>query len=303
MKERFSMELYQLVYAATLAKYSNFTTAAEKLFITQPSLSLQIQNLEKELGFSIFYRNKRVVRLTRAGERLLNSANDVIQEFEKFKNDALRINQTLKQDIAFGVSTLSSVLFAGSIRRFVKTFPQTGFRLVEPPDIELVEMVRNRELNLAIAMVPENYPYRDDLTLIPLQECHICAVMMNNNTLSKRDNLTIKDLEHEELLFSSVGTWAKVMVLEAFRESGCRPASTMDIISVEARITLIKEGAISFSPNIQALWRSEPDIVLIPIKPLGNLTFAIIHPVDKEMSFVENSLIDIIIEDYSLIYQ
>ena len=294
------MEIYQLIYAATLAKYCNFSAAAEKLFITQPSLSLQIQNLEKELGFSLFYRNKRIVRLTGAGEQFIKSASTVIQEFNSLKKDVLKINEALKQNITFGSSTLSSLLFARSINSFLKTYPQVDFKLVETCDTDLIEMVRNHELNLAIVLISRNYPHIGELTLVPLQECHLCTVMMKNNKLAKREFVTLKDIEHEEMLFSSTGSVIRTLIFNAFSEAGCKPDSFMDLVSFEARITLIKDGAISFSQNVIDFWMHEPDLVLIPIKPLIDVTFALIYPADREMSFLENSLIDIICEDYRI---
>jgi len=292
------MEIFQLSYAVELAKHCNFSVAAEKLFITQPSLSLQIQNLERELGFSVFYRNKRVVRLTYAGEQFIKAATKVIKEYDVFKNDVVQINESLKRGVVFGTSTMSSVLVVKSISNFLKSFPQAEFRLVEVTDPDLVEMVLNHELDLAIVLMDDAVSYKDELVVVPIQECHICAVVMNYNRLAKQKYVTLKELEDEELVFSYSGSVTKALILNAFKECGCRPNSIMDIVSIEARVALIRDGAVSFSPDIQAIWGSEPNLVLVPILPKISELLAIIHPADQDLTFVENSFIDIICKDY-----
>ena len=291
------MEIYQLVYATMVAKYNSFSSAAEKLFITQPSLSMQIQKLELELGFPIFFRNKRVVRLTSAGEQFMKDAQKVIKEFDTLKKNALKINESLKRRIVFGTSSFSSVLVVRSINSFLKAFPQVDFKLVEASDINLIEMVRNNELNLAIVVMPLAPPYKDELVITQIHECHVCAAMMNSNKLAKREHIMLKDLVNEELIYASTGSIPSALISDNLKELGYLKNSALDIDSIAARIKLIRDGAISFGIDIQAVWGNEPDLALIPIKPGIDLLMALIYPASQDMTFIENSLIDIILAD------
>jgi len=292
------MEIFQLVYAAALAKYCSFSIAAEKLFISQPSLSLQIQKLEQELGFSIFFRNKRGVRLTYAGEQFIRDADKVIKEYNSLKNKYNANKKMFKRKVALGTSTMSSVLIAGSIKRFLNAFPLVDFSLVEASDYDLIEKVRSSEINLAFVMMPQDHAFIDELSVVPIQECCICAVMMNDHKLARREFIELKDLEHEEMVFSSAGSVIRPSLFYDFFETFSQRNSVIDINNIEAKIMLIRDGAISFSPSVRTLWNSEPAIVLVPIKPSIDVLYALIYSRSQEMTFIENSMVEIICVDY-----
>jgi len=82
------MTITQLQYVLAVAEYKNFTLAAEKCFVTQPTLSMQIQKVEDELGIQIFDRSKKPIQLTEIGHKIVNQAKNIV-------NEADRIQQTL----------------------------------------------------------------------------------------------------------------------------------------------------------------------------------------------------------------
>jgi len=294
------MEIYQLIYATTLAKYCNFSNAAAKLFITQPSLSQQILKLEQELGFPVFNRNTKSVSLTYAGEQFIKDANKVICEYELLKSNIEKINKSLNRTLIFGTTPTSSILIAGSIKRFYKTFPQVDFKLVEAADTELVDMVRNRDINLAFLVMPQNDSYHEDLKVIPIKQEYICAAVNKNSKLAGQEFVTIKDLEHEELVFSSSRSIARELLLSLFNESESKLNEIVGITSIEARANLIVDGVVSFGITTLFGWGNHPEIVLIPIKPSIDVLISLIYPAGQEMTLAENSLIDIICSNPAL---
>ena len=294
------MEIYQLIYATTLAKYCNFSNAAAKLFITQPSLSQQILKLEQELGFPVFNRNTKSVSLTYAGEQFIKDANKVICEYELLKSNIEKINKSLNRTLIFGTTPTSSILIAGSIKRFYKTFPQVDFKLVEAADTELVDMVRNRDINLAFLVMPQNDSYHEDLKVIPIKQEYICAAVNRNSKLAGQEFVTIKDLEHEELVFSSSRSIARELLLSLFNESESKLNEIVGITSIEARANLIVDGVVSFGITTLFGWGNHPEIVLIPIKPSIDVLISLIYPAGQEMTLAENSLIDIICSNPAL---
>ena len=93
------MTFTQLNYVLAVAEYQNFTKAAGKCFVTQPTLSMQIQKLEDQLGIQIFDRSKKPIQLTEVGRKIVNQAKNIV-------NEADRINDIVDQQKGFiGVET------------------------------------------------------------------------------------------------------------------------------------------------------------------------------------------------------
>src|SRR5690606_41918641 len=80
------MTITQLQYALALAEHCNFTLAAEKCFVTQPTLSMQIQKLEEELEVLFFDRTKKPIQLTQVGEKIIEHASRIVNESERIQD-------------------------------------------------------------------------------------------------------------------------------------------------------------------------------------------------------------------------
>ena len=80
------MTITQLQYVLAVAEYKNFTLAAEKCFVTQPTLSMQIQKVEEELDIQIFDRTKKPIQLTEIGQKIVNQAKNIVNEADRIKD-------------------------------------------------------------------------------------------------------------------------------------------------------------------------------------------------------------------------
>lgn len=81
-----NMTITQLKYVLAVAEHQNFTKAAEKTFVTQPTLSMQIQKLEEELDILIFDRSKKPIELTPVGKKIVNQAKNIVNEAERMQD-------------------------------------------------------------------------------------------------------------------------------------------------------------------------------------------------------------------------
>ena len=95
------MTITQLKYVLSVAEYQNFTVAAEHSFVTQPTLSMQIQKLEDELKVCIFDRTKKPIELTKVGSAIINQAKRTIIEFNKIKEVIIDKKEVLKGGFIF----------------------------------------------------------------------------------------------------------------------------------------------------------------------------------------------------------
>ena len=150
------MELFQLIYVETLAKYCNFSKAAEKLFITQPALSQQVQKLEQEIGFSLFARNSKNVSLTFAGKEFLEQAQAVTSAYEQLCRKTQALSGNMSDAIIFGSSALSAPHISEGLSAFFDAYPNMKFQYVETWDPDLLELVRKNEIDVALLCLPHN---------------------------------------------------------------------------------------------------------------------------------------------------
>ena len=144
--------LRQLEYFLAVADHGAFGPAAEALAVTQPSLSKQIAVLEDELGLSLFERTSRTVRLTRAGEALLDEARGVLDQARAFKEAAWRLRADKGLRMRAGVLPSIGAYFMPRVReRLKRSFPDLGLSLVEGASRELLEQLAGGDLDFVVA--------------------------------------------------------------------------------------------------------------------------------------------------------
>lgn len=293
------MELFQLRYAVTLAEYRNFSRAAEKLFITQPTLSQQIQKLEKSVGFTIFDRDSRRVTPTPAGEQFLLHAERVIQEFERLTEEVENIQNTLRHDVLLGASQYSTQFFSSSIPSFLVKFPQINIKILETLDHELTESVIKNKIDLAVVSLPHKHANRDKVRIFPIKEEYVCAILKKDHPLTLKGEVTLRDLIDYKLIFSSHRGILQPIMSHAFAANDLHPLEPLDLTSIEARIPFIMDGAITFALNGRNDWEEYDEITRIPVTPLIYSTLSLIAPKEKEITPAFNALINYLHDEIS----
>src|SRR5690554_7855514 len=99
------MTITQLQYVLAVAEHKNFTLAAEKCFVTQPTLSIQIQKLEDELDVKIFERSKKPIQLTAVGEKIVEQAQNIVNENHRINDIVDQQKRYIGLDFRIGIIT------------------------------------------------------------------------------------------------------------------------------------------------------------------------------------------------------
>jgi DNA-binding transcriptional LysR family regulator len=147
------MEMRQLKYFASVAEYLNFTEAARHLYVAQSAVSQQIAALEKELGVSLFQRNKRSVKLTNAGQVLLKETHFLLSRMNEAVEKARQADAGLIGTLRIGFLGYTERIFLPPlIRRFRKIYPQIELKLDKYHHGELIEMLSNEELDIGFTL-------------------------------------------------------------------------------------------------------------------------------------------------------
>lgn len=194
------MTITQLRYVITVATSTSMNEAARKLFISQPSLSTSIKELEQEIGIDIFIRSNRGIGLTPAGEEFIGYAKQVVQQYELIENKYVSGE---KQKRHFSVS---SQHYAFAVDAFAKMVEQFGmdeyeFAMYETRTADVIQDVKNFKSEIGILYV--NDFNRQVLTKLfdenglefhPLLECGIYAYIWKGHPLATKEKVTLEEL-------------------------------------------------------------------------------------------------------------
>ncbi|MBO7448924.1 MAG: LysR family transcriptional regulator [Clostridiales bacterium] len=194
------MTIQQLFYAITITEVGSMNRAAENLFITQPTLTKAIKELENELGFSLFVRSGKGMLLTPEGREFIIYAKQVSQQYEVLKD---RFIGTSKRKRRFGISTQHYSFAIKAFTEFVKDFDLEKYEFVfrETMTRDVIDDVGSMKSDIGILFISEynrkviEKKLRDnDLHFTPLIDCKACVYITKTHPLADHDEITMEDL-------------------------------------------------------------------------------------------------------------
>lgn len=149
------MTITQLEYVVAVATYKSFVAAAEKCFVTQPTLSMQIQKLEDELGIKLFDRNKHPIAVTEMGEEIVDQARVVLSGVNQIQEIIQRQQNTLMGSFRFAViPTIAPYVLPGLLAAYSKTYPDVRLQVTEMETDQIIRALYNNELEAALVSTP-----------------------------------------------------------------------------------------------------------------------------------------------------
>lgn len=191
-----------LQYFLTVAREGNITKAAELLYITQPTLSRQLMQLEEEMGVQLFERRQHRIKLTQAGELLVHRGKDILEMVEKTELELKDTESNLSGNIIFGAGELNNVNVLGDIiSAFQKENPNVTFDIFTNTTDIMQERMEKGLLDISLAVEPidvEKYDY------IPLPQKEVIGVHMRaDSPLATKEKIAVGDLVGKPLLLPS----------------------------------------------------------------------------------------------------
>lgn len=207
------MTLQQLRYVIAVADNKSINKAALSLYITQPSLSGAIKELEKEIGMKIFTRTSRGIVLTREGEEFLGYARQML-EYYRLIEDRYIENKKIKKKFS-----VSSQHYTFAVEAFVNLVRQYGmdeyeFDIHETKTYEVIENVKNLKSELGILYINDfnkqvlnKILRKEELEFIPLLDCGIYVYMSSGNPLAKKEIINMEDLDEYPCLSFDQGNY------------------------------------------------------------------------------------------------
>ena len=149
------MEIRHLIYFTEVARQRNFSAAADALFVTQPTISKMIKNLEEELGVALLNRISRKVELTDAGRAILKPAQDIVSSFQNLSAELDDLAHLRKGNIRIGMPPMAGVsYFSKIIGDFSQLYPQIVTQMIEVGSKSVEQGILDGDIDLGIVLLP-----------------------------------------------------------------------------------------------------------------------------------------------------
>ena len=244
------MTLTQLQYTIAVAEVGNFTQAAEKCFVTQPTLSMQVQKLEDELGIKLFNRNTKPITLTTIGEKIIDQAKMILKEANRMEDIVSTEKGFVGGNFRLGIiPTVMPTLLPMFLNTFIKKFPKVNLKIEELNTAAIIEELKNGKLDAGIAATP-----LDDVKITekPLYYEPFVGYIPEPHPLSKLKTLALSDLEKMDVLVLEDGHCFRDHVLKICQTPNFSHTFNLKSGSFETLIHLANDGlGMTLLPYLQ----------------------------------------------------
>ena len=197
------MTITQLKYVLAVAEYKNFTLAADKCFVTQPTLSMQIQKIEEELSIQIFDRTKKPIQLTDIGLKIVTQAKNIVNEADRIQDIVEQQKGFIGGEFRLGIiPTIMPTLLPMFLNNFIKKYPKVKLIIEELNTDEIITKLNNGHLDAAIAATPLQEEKIKEIVLY--FEPFVAYIPEQHHHFSKEE-IEVGDLNLDEILLLQDG--------------------------------------------------------------------------------------------------
>ncbi|MBR3311145.1 MAG: LysR family transcriptional regulator [Solobacterium sp.] len=259
------MEFRSLRYFAAVAKELNMTSAAAVLNVSQPALSYQIAELEKEMGCLLFERAGRKLRLTAKGETLLHRAEEILELADRIPYELSESDETISGDVFIGAAESPGMhMIADAIYSLRQKYPDIRFHFYSGNLDDVYERVRSGILDFAVMLEPFSFDHCETITL-PYSD-RLGFLLRRDHPLASKSKITSNDLIGLPLLLSSRPSLSYEYYAQLFSIS-------QDLLNVAGTGNLIYNKSILAEHGIGAAFSLEGLVHCDDSSPLVFLPF------------------------------
>ena len=240
-----NITMLQIRYFLAVAKCGSFTKAAQELFTSQSSMSRQISLLEKQIGVTLFYRTKRTVRMTAAGETLYSDLADILDRITDAIASASSMSDKEKNSIKVGVyiELASGNALTEVLRRFSVENPGINIEFEAHSWLALREKLRADNLDVILTLGFEivDSEYMNNMVLKSL---NTCIIMSADHPMAKRKTVSLDSLSQEDFLFlnDQESPGGRRASMELCKKYGFVPKIANQLPNVESLLMAVQAG-------------------------------------------------------------
>jgi LysR family hydrogen peroxide-inducible transcriptional activator len=236
------MTITQLRYVLAVAEHQNFTKAAERVFVTQPTLSMQIQKLEEELDILIFDRGKKPIELTQVGKKIVDQARNIVNEAERMQDVVDQEKGFIGGAYKLGIiPTVMPTLLPMFLKTFSNHYPKVQLKIEELNTDEIITQINEGYLDAAIAATPLE---QNKIKERPLYYEPFVGYIPENHRLAGKEKLEPSDLDLNDILLLEDGHCFRDGIINLCKASKTSTTEKLQLESgsFETLIKLSDEG-------------------------------------------------------------
>lgn len=276
------MTLVQLEYLVAVDTHRHFATAAEHCFVTQPTLSMQLQKLEEELGVQLFDRSRVPVRPTEVGKEIIAQARVVLAESKKLQEIVQNQKQELSGELRIGIiPTLAPYLMPLFITSFLDKYPQVRVVVQELLTDQIVQKLNHELLDVGLLVTPlDNKGIKE----LPLFYEAFVAYINPKHPLAKQPRIQAGHLDIDELWVLNEGHCFRSQVLNICNRGGKRSSENSGHLDY-------KSGSLE---TLKRIVETQHGLTLLPelsVLEMPEEKQMLVHPFEEPQPLREVSLV------------
>ena len=237
----------QLECFLVVAKLGSMSRAAEEMFLTQPSLTARIAQLEKEMGGQLFVRTKQGMRLTELGSEFIPYAERCVGSVEDGKQHLKDLQEGTKGHLRLGVLPRVSVYTLPTLlEEFALAHPRILVSVMTGHSKDVLDMVLSEEVQIGLVRSVDH----PDVDNIPLYEEELILVVNPQHRFAHREDVVLSDLENEQLILFDRSSSNYELTKSLFREAEVREPRIMELDHIEAAKRMVEHHlGVAFLPR------------------------------------------------------
>lgn len=272
------MELRQLKYFIKTAETLNFSEAARYLYISQSTLSQQIRTLEDELGTVLFQRDSHSVALTEAGETMLPLARQTVNDAESCLAQIKDLNQLVSGTLNIGVTHSFSPILTETVNEFLQEYPGIRVNITNRSMEELMEMLRRREIDFALAFKPIiSY---DEIESHGLFDDRLCVILKKDHPIAGMASIGIDEVMRHRLVIPAKGLQARNLIDRYINLEQPKSNIVLEINDVNTMLDVVERSSI-ISILSEATIHGRHNLKAIPLDVADNQMQGCVHYLKK----------------------
>lgn len=257
------MKILQMRYFQTVCRYGSITKAADELFVSQPTISFCIKELEDEFGVKLFHRRHNRLQLTVEGAFFLDKVNYILQSVDALATQMKDMGNNHNHVKIAVPAMISTFLFPQLFNAYVKKYPEVELEMLETGSLQARKLVDANSVDLGITIYDN--AVGDSYNVMPLVSTELVFCVSKTHPLANRESISFKDLADEHIILFKADSYQNIFIKRAFSEVGIQPK----ILLYSSQLYTIKKF-LSYGNVGAFLYRQvgemDKDLVCIPLE-------------------------------------